>query len=399
MKLLFVTPVFPGQAFGRRPFNFLRVFAPRHDVDLICASAKPVSPDEIHSIKDMGVRSVTVVPHPVWKGALAASGALLSRSPLRVAYCQSQQMSRAVCDFLARNPVDLIHIDRSRMARLAALRPANVKCVVDFTDAMTLLFDRKLQYTRNPLSRVITFWERRTQPLFETQIAPTFDACLLCSPIDAAIVRTTVASEKVHVIPNMVDTDEFVPKTREGSPRLIFTGTLSYFPNMDSLLWFVREILPLVRREITGVETLVIGAKPGREVLGLHGNQGIHVVGAVERMSDHLYADDIFVCPLRVGAGVRNKILEAMSAGMAVVSTTLGAEGIPIQDGLDIALADDPISFAEKTIALLRDQKAKRRLGEQARETVIEHHSAFVIGRQIERLYEQIIAGESLSAV
>ncbi|HNT34294.1 MAG TPA: glycosyltransferase [bacterium] len=392
MRLLFVTPVFPGQAYGRRPYNFIKVLAPKHSVDLICASAKPISQAEIQAIKDMGVRTVTIVSHPIWKGALSALGALPRRHPLRAGYCESGSMSRAVADFLEHHQVDLMHIDRSRMARLATLRPRNTKCVVDFTDAMTLLFERKIQYTRNPLSRAICLWERQTQPRFEQQIAPTFDGCLLCSPVDAKVVEKTVPPEKIHLIPNMVDTDEFTVKRHDGSPRLVFTGTWTYFPNTDSLAWFTETILPRIRNVFPSLETQVIGARPGKSVLRLNGRNGIQVIGAVERMADHLFADDVFVCPLRVGAGVRNKILEAMACGMAVVSTTLGAEGIPVEDGLDIMLADDPQAFAEKIVTLLKNQPMRMQLGAQARKTIIQHHSEATVAPQIENLYESIVA-------
>lgn len=392
MKFLFVTPVIPGPAYGRRPYNFIKALASRHEVHLLAVSDRNPSEKQLVQLRHFGVETIHIVPHPRWKGVLAATTALHSRWPLRVAYSKSRLLEGTLDAILKNTPVDLVHIDRLRLGYLAKRVVGSVRCVVDFTDSLSLYFSRRQTFTSNLLGKIVCSWEKKTIPNFEGQLAPDIDACLLCSSVDAEFVHRTVPEDKVRVIPNMVDSKTFAPKKREGNSKLIFTGTMTYFPNRDSLFLFAKEILPRIRKHVPEVETLVIGARPDGKVEALHGYNGIKVVGEVQNMADHLFANDIFVCPLRIGAGVRNKLLEAMASGMASVSTPLGAEGIAVKHGQHALLAEPEDQFAAAVVQLLRDDSLRAAIGNKAREFILQRHCGKVVGREIEQLYTSLVA-------
>jgi glycosyltransferase involved in cell wall biosynthesis len=189
----------------------------------------------------------------------------------------------------------------------------------------------------------------------------------------------------VHVVQTGVDTAYFTPiPGREQPGRLVFTGSMDWLPNEDGMLYFVREILPQIRQVEPNVTLSIVGRAPTPAVARLAELPGIEVTGRVDDVRPHVAGGEVYVVPLRIGGGTRLKIFEAMSMAKVVVSTTVGAEGLPVTPGRDIVIADDPARFAEAVIGLLRNAGARERMAGEGRRLVVERYDWAAVASDFE---------------
>jgi len=180
----------------------------------------------------------------------------------------------------------------------------------------------------------------------------------------------------LRTVPTGVDTEFFQPEEEETTEGILFTGSMDWASNEDAVIYFKDQILPIIRDTIPGVTFWVVGRRPRGNLRALQGDDtGIRVTGTVEDIRPFFRRAGVYVVPLRSGSGTRLKIFEAMAAGKAVVSTTLGAEGLPVTNGENIILVDEPSDFALAVIGLLREPKKRRSLGSNARRLVEENFS------------------------
>jgi glycosyltransferase involved in cell wall biosynthesis len=209
---------------------------------------------------------------------------------------------------------------------------------------------------------------------FERDAIQRFDLVLAVSDADAQTLARLYGplSEPVHVVPTGVDTGYFAP--REGPVRsrhLVFTGSMDWLPNEDGIVHFVREILPLIRQVEPSTTLSIVGRDPTPAVRRLEAEYGVTVTGRVDDVRPFVAEAAVYVVPLRIGGGTRLKIFEAMAMGKPIVSTTVGAEGLPVSDGLHLLLADTPDAFAHAVVRLLQNQTERARLGDAARHLVV----------------------------
>jgi glycosyltransferase involved in cell wall biosynthesis len=195
------------------------------------------------------------------------------------------------------------------------------------------------------------------------------------------------------VVPTGVDVEYFRPLDDEIENTLVFTGSMDWLPNEDGICYFAQEILPKIRREIPNVKLNIVGRKPSARLQALaRGDVNhIHLTGWVDDIRPHLGQGAVCVVPLRIGSGTRLKIFEAMAMAKAVVSTTIGAEGLPVQHGSEILLADTPDAFAESVVILLRDNARRKTLGRAARELVESKYSWASVARQFALALEKAL--------
>jgi glycosyltransferase involved in cell wall biosynthesis len=175
----------------------------------------------------------------------------------------------------------------------------------------------------------------------------------------------------VRVAPNGVDVDAFRPAAGDGEEdTLLFFGTMNARMNADAAVFLVEEILPLIRARRPGVTLTIVGQNPAAQVLKLAQRPGVSVLGEVPDVRPHIARASVVMAPVRMGGGTKVKVLESMSMGKPVVATSHACRGLAVQDGVDVAMADSPADIAGRTVALLEDAEARRRLGGAARATV-----------------------------
>lgn len=253
------------------------------------------------------------------------------------------------------------------------------------------------------ISRIEQRWTRRTRSLlnsmamrrWEPRYAERFDRCTTVSEIDRHLLLAANPRLQVEVIPNGVDIHQYKPQPPAiSSPTLLFIGNMEYPPCVDAVLHFTRDILPLIQREIDGVEFWIVGRNPRKEVLQLDA-ACVHVTGRVEDVVPYYRQCSVCVVPLRAGGGTRLKILEAMALGRPVVSTTIGCEGLDVTDGVHLSIADDPNHFARATLRLLTDPQLYQHIATNGRLLVETVYNWDQIAERLMEVYAELAVGHS----
>ncbi|MGH9890885.1 MAG: glycosyltransferase family 4 protein [bacterium] len=218
---------------------------------------------------------------------------------------------------------------------------------------------------------------------------------LTVSDTDTTSLRRDLGAAKITTIPTGVDVDYFRPVGGEEADSLVFTGSMDWMPNEDGILHFVEHVLPLIRKKRPNVKLCVAGRNPGNKIKALSDRDAcIEVTGRVGDIRKYIAKGSVFVVPLRVGSGTRLKIFEAMAMGKAVVSTTIGAEGLPVTSGAHIILADEPNEFAASVCRLLASREERARIGNTARRLMEEKYSWEEVAKSVESVLRSVSSSD-----
>jgi sugar transferase (PEP-CTERM/EpsH1 system associated) len=265
-----------------------------------------------------------------------------------------------VCDFLAPSvnlPSDL-----------------GVPAVLFQHNVEAMIWERHYKNETNRLKKAYLYGQWKKMYNYERKACGWFEAVVAVSDVDRELMRKEYGADQVFDVPTGVDTQYFQPMGAEpDSSELVFTGSMDWMPNEDAIVYFADEILPRIAARIPGVKLTVVGRNPtGRLAALAEGNERVRLTGRVEDIRPYVDRAAAYVVPLRVGGGTRLKIYEAMAMGKPVISTSIGAEGLPVRDGQEVLIADDPQAFAGAVVALLTDRAMAERVGRAAREVVCE---------------------------
>ncbi len=384
MRILWVKVggLWPLNAGGRlRSFHILRELSQRHVVTLLTTHAPGDDPAGLAA--QLPESEVLSLPHAAPKQGHARFVAALVRS------------------WLSALPVDLW---RWRVPALQAevegrLASGRVDlCVADFlTGAVAVplagpvpavLFEHNVEHVIwRRLARV-----ERQMRRFEARACAAARLTLAISEADRAVLSALAPQASVRAIPTGVDAQYFHPNgTKEAPAELVFTGSMDWYPNEDAILHFIETVLPRVRAEVPAATLTVVGRNPAPRLHAAAARAGVRVTGTVDDVRPFVDAAAVYVAPLRVGGGTRLKIFEALAMGKAVVSTTIGAEGLPLRPGEHVVLADDPPEFARAVVSLLRDPERRRALGSAARRFVLERYSWARVSREFETCLAEVV--------
>jgi sugar transferase (PEP-CTERM/EpsH1 system associated) len=358
-----------------RSFHILRELAKLHAVTFFGFHARQDNPAhaELNSICERVVCVPLELPAPKSAAELLQyARGTLSPDPYAIRkYCQPR-VAKELRQLVESGSYDVIVCD---FLVAAGVIPWDVACPkVLFThNVEAMIWKRHYEVARNPLWKLLSWREWRAMAGAENQYLKKADLVLAVSQADCNVFAELIPPEKLVVIATGVDVDYFAPQqSLEESDTLVFTGSMDWLPNEDGIFYFIREILPRISQEIPGVRLTVVGRKPSRRLESLaeeYSNQ-VQLTGWVDDVRPYLAKGAVCIVPLRVGSGTRLKIFEAMSMNKAVVSTTIGAEGLPVTHRNEIFLADTPEDFAECSVRLLRDQGLRRQIGNAARRLV-----------------------------
>jgi sugar transferase (PEP-CTERM/EpsH1 system associated) len=256
----------------------------------------------------------------------------------------------------------------------------HAKLVLDEHNAEYLLqyrayeSDRRTGIRRWPAA-AYSFVQAARLRRYESAALGFFDAAIAVSEGDKAALEKLGKAKRVEVIPNGIDLSEYSPSEdiTEISERLVFTGSMDFRPNVDAVTWFGREVWPLIRREKPTATFYIVGRRPSPAVQSLSSLPGITVTGKVPDARPHVREAALYIVPMRMGGGVRFKVLEALALGKAVLTTSMGADGINLTPGIHAEVADSAEDFAAAAIALLNDQNRRRELAEKGRRFVAQN--------------------------
>jgi len=391
MKLLWVKTDFlhPTTRGGHiRTLELLRRLHRRHEIHYI-AFHDPNEPEALKRAPEYSAKAYPINHQLVDKSSPAFLGELItglfSSMPVAVRRCRSVDMrlriekliqqerfDRVICDFLSPAP----NI------------PDLSECVLFQHNVEAVIWKRRTEHASDPVRYRYLKLQAERMFRYEGEVCRKVRKVIAVSETDAALMREWYGIKPTEAVPTGVDAEYF--KVRGAvSPvaDLVFVGALDWAPNIDGVDWFQREVLPLMLRSRPDCTLAIVGRNPPRAIRELSARYpGIQVTGTVPDVRPWLWGSKVSIVPLRVGGGTRLKIFEAMAAGVPVVSTTIGAEGLGARDGDTIRIADAPEDFAAACIALLDDPAEGERLRNRALQMVTEQCSWEVVASAFEKL-------------
>ncbi len=388
MKVLYLAPQLPwplDQGARIRNYHLLRALAAEHIVDLLCLDQAPAGDGDLGPLPAL-CRRVEVLRAP--RRDRAARLRTLLRSPLPDLAHRAWQpaLARRLRALLAVERYDVLQVSSLELMpyrRLAARGPSRPAVVFDDLNAEYQLqrraFLTDLSQPRRWHAALYSALQWRRLRAYEGRVCREADAVIAVSDADARLLRRLAPGARLVVLPNGVDTVAFAyrePSTAPAAPpTLLFTGTMDYRPNVDAMLWFAAVIWPRLRAARPDLRCLIVGKSPDARLLAAARRApGLEVTGAVPDVRPYLAAATVYVVPMRMGSGVRLKVLEAMAAGVPVVSTGIGLEGVAAVAGEHALRADSPAAFAQAVLRLLDDPALAARLAARARALVEERY-------------------------
>jgi sugar transferase (PEP-CTERM/EpsH1 system associated) len=375
-----------------RTWHLMRHLARRHDISYLSFSDPSQTVADVEGMRDVASHVVTVPRTDPAKGSarfyVDASRYLLDPVPYAVAKYRGAAYRAAIDRLLHERKFDAIVCD---FLPPVVNLPERVPCpTILFTHNVEAeIWRRHRDNATNPGARLLLREQWRRMLRFERAALTRFDLVLCVSDADRqtfARLYPGALKAPAHVVKTGVDTEYFAPMTDYPSSRahLVFTGSMDWLPNEDGMQYLVRQILARIRQVEPETTLSIIGRSPTPVVKRLAETAGIEVTGRVDDVRPHIARGSVYVVPLRIGGGTRLKIFEAMSMGKPVVSTTVGAEGLPVTPGHDICIADEPARFAQAVIHLIRDDELRRRIETEARRLVVERYDWSAVAQDFE---------------
>lgn len=355
-----------------RTYQMLRHLKKEHRITYLALEDSSTSVDARQKAEEYCHELVTV-PFATHKKfglrfAAAILGGLLSNSPYFLAKYASRAMREAVARLTQEDRYDVLVCDFLMPAVNIPLEVHRRLPTVLFQhNVEAMIWKRHWEVASNPVSRAFLRSQWRKCLRQEAALSSRFDRVIAVSVLDADAMRTQYGLNRVGHVPTGVDTEYFTLDRREGVAErphhLVFTGSMDWLPNEDAAIYFTTQVLPLIRSRLPGVTISFVGRNPTRAVRRLTKvDPTVVVTGAVPDIRPFLQDAAAFVVPIRVGGGTRLKIYEAMAAGLPVISTSVGAEGLEVCDGDHLLIADDPAAFAEQVLNVLTGPELARSL-------------------------------------
>lgn len=390
MKILVLATDIP--ATSRMPgsprlFNLCRELARHHDLILV---ARCSSQERYRSyLADPGsqgvFRKIKILPEPSGPSWWGHRQHRLRQAAYFETKYQYPEYFRSVCETIRalcrQEHVDLIYVDLIMMAQYVDPQ-WRIPAIIDLHDSMTHLATRMVRSEPGWRKRLSAYGLLMSVKRLEQKLGSVFDLVITNSPVDEQVLKGLSLSMRTRTIANGVDMEFFSPDATRVEPyKLVFTGVMGYAPNADAAMHFADDILPLVRRKCPNATFWIVGSDPPERLKEYGTRPGIHVTGKVDDVRPYVRSSALFVCPLRVGSGVKNKILSAMAMEKATVATPLSIDGLNVVDQKEVLLAGDPQSFADKVVQLLGDEQQIRRLGANGLACVRRNYSWASMGK------------------
>ena len=413
MNILFLTQLLPYPLVGGakiRAYYMLRQLTQQHRVTLVSFVRPDDRPEDVAHLRQF-CAAVHTIPLRRSRGKDAQSflKACVTGRPAVIERDHVQAMVGLLRWLVGQQQFDAIHADQTAMAQYALhlrqwlARQAGSPpplLVLDEHNALFLVVRRQAAYESGRARRWLWHWEAQRLAGYEAGLCLRFDHILTVTAADQAALLALLpppaaAARRPHfrVLPICVDpsTQPVLPRHDE-TPQIVHLGTMFWPPNVEGVLWFAREILPRIIPQAPGARFVIAGKNPPPAIhdLGAPGAplaDYVRVTGFVSDPAGLLSQSRVFVVPLKAGGGMRVKILDAWQWGLPVVSTRIGAEGIDVQPGENILLADDPADFAAAVVRVLNDDRLAQRLRHNGRCWVEEHYDWRQVYSQLSAIY------------
>lgn len=388
MNILFVTPRLPYPPLkGDQciPYYRLKFLSRKHNIVLLTFYQYSKELEYLKELRPFCNEIITIKLNKLNSFVNMLIGVFFSKLPFQVLYFRSEIFRKSFRSLLKNRKFDIVHTYMLRMAEYT--KDVNMPKVLDLIDLMQLNLKKRVSIEK--FIRKIFFKEELKRiTRYENQMITKYDVSILVSDKD----KNYIKSDKVAAISLGIDTHIFGRHLNlPDNKTIIFSGNMGYFPNENAVIWFVENCFGRIKREIPDVKLVIAGNNPGSKIKKMNDNRSIFVTGFVESMADELNKAQIAITPMQSGYGMHIKILEAMACALPVITTTLGLGAIRAVHGENVIIADNASDFAGNCVKLLNDYESAKKIGDNARDLVLNNYSWDAHSSKMDKIYSTFI--------
>ncbi len=303
-----------------------------------------------------------------------------------------ERVEHRIKEILDKHRIDVVHLDLLPLTRyLNSFKGIPVALTEHNVESARLL--TLVQQSQNVFFKTYMYMQYRKLAIFEREEMGKCEICIAVSRNDKEVLNKFNPDTEIAVIPNGVDVEYFSPKNGMRVPKsVIWVGGMKDFYNRQAVNYFCAEIFDKIKKEVQDLKLTMVGKSPTKRVLELaEQNKNVKCIGYVEDVRPYINEAMVFIAPILSGGGTKLKVLNALAMGKAVVTTSVGAEGIDVTNGENVIIADDPAEFARETVNLLSNPEKTEEIGKKARELVLEKYDWRKIGKRYSALYEELV--------
>lgn len=403
MRLLFLVPYAPT-AIRTRPYHFIKQLDARgHSITLATLWTSAQERESLAEWEALGIQ-VVAAPLARHRSLRNSLGAIPTRGPLQAVYCWQPTLARALTDLLARQQFDACHVEHLRGAlygkhiqRIASENGLGLRVLWDSVDCISALFEQAAEASHSRLYRIITRLELERTRRFEAQVVSEMDVTVVVTePERAALLKLahmgghTGAEPRVQIVPNGVDSDRLnAPEGGRDAATILFSGKMSYHANDAAAIYLLDEIMPRVWETIPSARVVIVGQNPKKGLLrrAQKDPERIRVTGSVPDIRPFLAKATVACAPMVYGAGVQNKILEAMAMRLPVIATDQAAHALKVENERELLIGRDTPQVSAQLVRALQDPFLRRQLAVNARSFVETQHRWQDSAEKLEALY------------
>jgi len=408
MRIAYIVPYVPN-LIRTRPYNLITKLASAgHEVVLFTLGSGSQDLADVNALRSKGM-AVYYQEMPVWRSLLNSLVALPSRQPLQTVYSWHPGIARQLIESLGvKEPskkFDVVHIEHLRGSRYGMFLKArfpDLPLVWDSVDSISHLFRQASSQSLSMFGKLVTRLELSRTEQAEGNLSCLFDHVLITSQTDKNAILKLVPNGKksapISVLPNGVDLEYFQPNpsVRREPDTIVFSGKMSYHANVSMVKYLVAEVMPKIWERRPTTRLTVVGKDPPADVKALGENPLIAITGTVDDIRPFLWKSTAAVVPLIYGAGIQNKILEAMATGTPVITTSKALASLGAKPGVDLLIGDTAEDFSLKVLDLISNPPLQKAIGEAGLQYVQRQHDWREIVSRLVDIYDQMIVPQKI---
>lgn len=390
MHILYLVPHVPNPTKIRSHFQVRGLLDAGHRVTVVTLNRSEIDSKNIVKLEQSGAKAISVKLSK-YQSLWNAFKTLFSANPLQSMFMWSPELMTKIQAVLKSDPPDVIHVEHLRMACYGIQFMKDWPTVWDAVDYLSALYHDGKQFSTNLITRQTFAIEAPRLQVYERRLSTQFPATLVISTKDQALFQENHPQpSQIHYQPQGLPISIPDVTVERDSKTLAITGTLNYHPNVASVHYFVRDILPFVQRQIPDIRLQLVGANPDESIQALT-NDTIKITGFVPSITEYLHRSTIALAPVSYGSGIQIKVLEAFLTATPLVATSTALRGLDVQHEREVLIADTPTDFANAVLRLLADPALRSRIGEAGRKYVEQNHDLQVTTAHLVEIYQQVI--------
>jgi len=404
MKILWISHILPYPPKGgvtQRSYNLIQEVSKRNEVFLFAINQRAWLPTEQEVLKakvefERFCNLVKIFELPSDKSKFAwyklVIKSLFKKDGYTVNWTKLNKIVIKLKKFFDDHRVDVVHFDTIGLAYYERYIPKGIFKVLNHHNIESLMMLRRAKNEKNLIKKIYFYIEGIKLREYEKKMCPLFNINLVVSDLDKERLLSIIPDLNIDIIPNGVDINYFKPlKINFKKKNIIFAGSLDWYPNDDAVIYFIKDIWPIIKKRYQTVTFTIIGRNPSNRVRKLVEKDAfLRLTGFVDDVRPFFNEAEVYVCPIRDGGGTKLKLLDAMAMGKAIVTTRVGAEGLDVENERHVVIADDPKNFALQISRLFENPSFGEYLGKNARQLVEDKYSWEIIGKKLNNIYSSL---------